>query len=127
LHIILRGIGYHRVTPLTNPSHRAITRELQSVIKLYTVQGFNVADIHTDHEFEYIYNKITPITFDIIPANAHVGELRSSIYTIKERLHSSLHDLPFKRIPHILIHNMVYDVVHCLNVFPWAIAISSTL
>ncbi|KAI2509414.1 Reverse transcriptase (RNA-dependent DNA polymerase) [Fragilaria crotonensis] len=64
---------------------------------------------------------------NIVTTDSHVGEIERSIRTIKERLRSSVHGLPFKRLPRIMITHMVSDSVRCLNQFPRANGISSTM
>jgi hypothetical protein len=54
------------------------------VIKLYTVRGLVIRDIHADNEFECICEEIRPIDMNIVTADSHVGEVERSIRTIKE-------------------------------------------
>jgi hypothetical protein len=62
-----------------------------------------------------------------LPANTHVGEIEKSIHTVKERLRTCVHGLPFKRLPKLFIKHMLADVIRCLNQFPWRNGISDTL
>ncbi len=64
---------------------------------------------------------------NIMPADWTVGEIERSIRTIKERLRSTLHGLPFKRVPKLMICHMVDDVIRCLNIFPRCRGVSKTL
>ena len=127
LHTISRNIGYRTSSPVPDRSYKTILSELTSVTTLYGTRGFTVRDIHADHEFECIRNDMLPIVLDIVPADGHVGEIERSIRTIKERLRSCVHGLPFKRLPRILLQGMVAHVMQCLNQFPWDNGISDTL
>jgi hypothetical protein len=64
---------------------------------------------------------------NVVAADSHVGEVERSIRTIKERLRSCVHGLPFRRVPKLLITHMVSDAIRCLNDFPRVNGISATL
>ena len=83
--------------------------------------------MHADSELECVREDLQPIALNIVPADSHVGEVERSIRTIKERLRSCAHGLPFKRLPRVIINHMVIDAVRCLNQFPWANGISDTM
>ena len=104
-----------------------LLREVKAAIQLYVVRGFVVCDVHSDSEFECLRAALRPLVLNIVPPDSHVGEVERSIRTIKERLRSCVHGLPFKRLPKLFIHHMVGDAVRCLNSFPWRSGISSTL
>jgi Zinc knuckle len=126
-HTISRNIGFRTVSHVPDRSKKTILREATAVINLYTARGLHVCDIHADNEFECIREHIRPVDMNIIPADSHVGEVERSIRTIKERLRSCVHGLPFKRLPKLMITHMVADAVRCLNQFPWKNGVSTTL
>ena len=127
LHTISRGIGFRTATLISDRNKTTILRELGAVLQLYETRGFTVRDVHADHEFHCIREDIRPIHLNIVPPDSHVGEVERSIRTIKERLRSCVHGLPFKRLPRLLVSHMVSHAVRCLNLFPWQNGISSTL
>jgi hypothetical protein len=127
LHTISRGIGFRTVSQVADRSHDTILRELKAVINLYTVRGLTVCDVHADQEFACVREEIRPIAMNISTADTHVGDIERSIRTIKERLRSCVHGLPFRRLPKIMISHMVSDAVRSLNQFPRATGISSTM
>jgi hypothetical protein len=86
-----------------------------------------VCDIHADNEFECIRENVRPTDMNIVPADSHVGEIERSIRTIKERLRSSVHGLPFKRLPKLMVRELASDAVRCLNQFPWKNGVSDTM
>lgn len=126
-HTISRDIGFRTVTPVSDRTMKTILRETHAVIKLYHARGFFVRDLHVDNEFECIRHHLLPIVLNVVPADSHVGEVERSIRTIKERLRATIHGLPFKRVPKLLIHHMVADSVRCLNLFPRRTGISPDL
>jgi hypothetical protein len=126
-HSISRGIGFRTVSLIKDRSKGTILRELSAVIKLYTARGLNVCDVHADSEFACICEDIRPVAINIVPPDSHVGEIERSIRTIKERLRTCVHGLPFKRLPKLMLSEMITHAVRCLNQFPWRNGISSTL
>ena len=118
-HSISRGIGYRTVKAVSDRSKNLIVTATKDVIRLYQHRGFQVCDIHADHEFECARDALRPVDVNIVPTDSHVGEVERSIRTIKERLRSCVHGLPFKRLPKLLIRHMVANAVRCLNQFPW--------
>ena len=126
-HTISRGIGFRTAHPVPDRNRSTILRRLRHTIKMYQARGFTVRDVHCDHEFECIRSDLLPIAMNVVPADSHVGEVERSIRTIKERLRASAHGLPFKRLPRLFVHHMVFDTIRCLNQFPWRNGISDTL
>jgi len=82
-------------------------REASLAIDLYRTRGFDVTDIHADMEFSCIQQEMKPTIFEISPQDAHVGEVERSIRTIKERVRSDIYDMPYKRLPALLIVELV--------------------
>ena len=115
------------VAPVADRTRKTILAEISSVINLYSARGLTVREIHTDNEFECVRETLRPIVLNIVTADSHVGEVERSVRTIKERLRSWAHGLPFKRLPRIMIRHMVSDAVRCLNQFPHRNDISSTM
>ncbi|MGL4398915.1 MAG: hypothetical protein ACRCXD_03525, partial [Luteolibacter sp.] len=111
---------------MPNRTRTTILTELRRVIRIYTQRGFYIRDVHADGEFACIAD-ILPVVLDVVPADSHVGAVERSIRTIKERLRSCVHGLPFRRLPRLIIDAMVTESVRCLNQFPWPHGISSDL
>jgi hypothetical protein len=126
-HTISRAIGFRTAHPVPDRSKSTILRCLRAVISRYESRGLTVCDIHADNELECVRDQLLPIAMNIVPADSHVGEVERSIRTIKERLRSCAHGLPFKRLPRLMIHHMVADALRCLNQFPHKNGISDTL
>ena len=126
-HTISRDIGFRTAVPVSDRTRSTILRETVAVIKLYASRGFTVRDLHTDGEFECIRGDVLPVVMNVVAADGHVGEVERSIRTVKERLRSCVHGLPFRRVPKLLITHMVADAIRCLNQFPHPHGISSTL
>ena len=55
----------------------------------------------------------------------HVPKAERNNQTIKERIHATFHNMPFKRIPKVMIKELSKRVTHLLNIFPAKGGISS--
>ena len=82
-------------------------------------------------EFGCIRNDVLPTRLNVTAADDHVGEVKRSIRTIKERTRTTIHGLPFKRLPKrlpkLMIQELVYHAARGLNQFPTKNGISDTL
>jgi hypothetical protein len=96
LHSVSRKIGFRTVAQVPNRTRATILREVQSIVRLYQARGFVVQDVHADNEYECIRNDMLPVDMHVVSADSHVGEVERSIRTIKERIRSTVHGLPFR-------------------------------
>ena len=126
-HTISRAIGFRTAHSVPDRAKATILRLLRDVIGRYQARGLTVRDVHADNELECVRPNLLPIEMNIVPADCHVGEVERSIRTIKERLRSCAHGLPFKRLPRLLVQHMVADAIRCLNQFPRKNGISDTM
>jgi len=94
---------------------------------IYKSRGCNVSDLHADMEFECIRNDVLPSRLNVTAANDHVGKVKQSIWTMKERERTTIHGLPFRRLPKVMIQALVNHAAKGLNQFPAKNGISDTL
>ena len=126
-HSIDRDIGYRTVSSVPDVSKKTILAETKKVVRVYEVRGFNVQAMHADNAFECIRSELLPIELDCPAPDSHVGEIERSVQTVKDRLRSGVHGLPFRRLPKVLIQELVQHVTNCLNMFPRKNGISDTM
>ncbi len=126
-HSVSRGIGFRTATFIDDRSKKTLLRKTRAVTRVYEARGFIVRELHCDNEFECLRADLLPMHLDVVPTDSHVGEIERSIRTVKERLRSTVHGLPFKRLPRLMIVELVAHVVNCLNMFPWKNGISQTM
>ncbi|KAG7373305.1 reverse transcriptase RNA-dependent DNA polymerase [Nitzschia inconspicua] len=117
-HTISRDIRFRTVAPIEDRSKRSILRETLGVTDMYANRGFTVTDIHTDNEFECLRADVAPIVLNVTAADDHVGEVERSIRTIKERVRAAVNGMPYRRLPNLMIRELVRGVVTALNIFP---------
>jgi len=127
IHTISRKVQFRTVAPVLDRTKDTLLRETKAAVALYQSRGFNIPDLHTDMEFGGIRNNVLPTRLNVTAANDHVGEVERSIRTIKERTRTTIHGLPFKRLPKLMIQELVYHAAKGLNQFPTKNGISDTL
>ncbi len=80
-----------------------------------------------DNEFEKLQNCMPILTINTMAAKEHVPEVERKIRSIKERGRGILNILPFKKMPRLMLIELVYHVVLWLNAFPTKSGVSETL
>jgi len=130
-HTISRKVQFRTVAPVLNRNKATLLREIKPVVAMYKSRAFNISDLHANMEFECIRNNVFPSRLNVTAANTaaddHVGEVERSIQTMKERACTTIHGLPFKRLPKVMIQALVYHAAKSVNQFPAKNGISDTL
>jgi hypothetical protein len=93
---ISRDIKFRTVCMTDSVSKSSLLECCKSTMQLNSNRGFKVIHIHADGAFAYISNDIGDVVMNINITDDHVGEVERSIRTIKERVRTTLHGLPYK-------------------------------
>ncbi len=81
-----------------------------------------------DNEFEVLKPLIPTLMINTTAAKEHVPEIKHRIRLIKERGRGILNTLPFrKKMPKLMLIELIYHVVLWLNAFPVRSGVSATL
>ena len=94
---------------------------MNEILNIYQFGEFNVKRIHYNQEFKFILQDFTNennITLLCVPSQAHVPRAERNIRTIKERVQSLFHNLPFGGIPKTILKYLVVQTTATLNYFP---------
>ncbi len=97
------------------------------VMDLYLRGGFQVGTVLMDNEFEKLQNLVLVLAVNTTAAKEHVPKVKQHIRLIKERGRGILNILPFKKMPQIILVELIYHVVLWLNAFPTKSGVSETL
>jgi hypothetical protein len=127
LHVISRKIQHRVVIAVPDCSKKHMIKHLDSVFQIYRNRGFHIREVHADVEFECLRQHIAPAILNIVASDSHVGEVERSIRTIKERNRATVHGLPHKRLPKLLVREVVRHSVTCLNQIPADNGVSDTM
>ena len=123
LHTIARHIKFRTITAMNtsgNPSASHIMNDLQGILQMYRTRGFVVSNLHADLQFEPLRNRLLPIHLNVAAQDDHVGDVERSVRTIKERVRSTVHGLPYRWYPVIMVKELVIHAIKSLNQLPSA-------
>jgi len=121
--------GLNLVTAEFTPSQTAkhLAAGITRMMDLYAHGGFQVGTVLMDNEFEKLPNLVPILAINTTVAKEHVPEVKRKIRLIKERGRGILNTLPFKKMPQLMLIELIYHVVLWLNAFPANSGVSETL
>ena len=121
--------GLNLVTAEFTPSQTAkqLAAGITRMIDLYARGGFQVGTVLMDNEFEKLQNLVPILAINTTAAKEHVPEVERKIRLIKERGRGILNTLPFKKMPRLMLIELVYHMVLWLNAFSADSGVSETL
>ena len=122
-----RKIKLRTVEHIQTRTAASLSNALNKVLKLYARGGFLVNLIMMDGEFSKLESSFDLVEINTTAAREHVGEIKRSVHTIKERVRSISTVLPYTTLPKQLIMHLIYYVVMFLNAMPAKTGISDTI
>ena len=126
---ISRYIRFGTVEFLRNQKSTTLTQHVKQVNRLYRQCGFRPIYALMDGQFEPLRGDLADmgIQLNTVSNDEHVPEIERQIRTLKERTRAIYCTLPFRKIPHRVIIEMVYAANYWLNMFPRKGGISQTM
>ena len=118
IHAISRKVGYRQAVAVPDRTKATMMSFVNKSVLEYTSRGFEVIDAHADKEFKCLHGSLGNISLEICGPDEHVPEVERSIRTMKETMRATAHGLPYRRLPKIMIVELVAMATHCLNGFP---------
>ncbi len=71
-----------------------------------------------DMEFDKLKNLLACIAFNTTAASEHVGEIKQKIRVIKERARGTINTLPYKKLPRLMVIELLQFCVMWMNSLP---------
>ena len=126
---ISRYICFGTVEFLHNQKSTTLTEHIKQVNWLYRQRGFHPIYALMDGQFKPLHGDLTEmgIQLNTVSNDEHIPEIECQIRTLKERTRAIYCTLPFRKIPHHLIIEMLYAVNYWLNMFPCKDGVSQTM
>jgi hypothetical protein len=122
-----RGLNLITAEFLPTRTAKSLAGRIVDIIQMYARGGFRVGTVLMDNEFEKLKPLLPTLSINTTAANEHVPEIERRIRLIKERGRGILNTLPFKKMPRVILVELIYHVVLWLNAFPSKSGISDTL
>ncbi len=121
--------GLNLVTAKFTPSCMAkqLAAGITQMMDLYARGGFQVGTFLMDNKFEKLRNFMPILAINTTAAKEHIPEVECKIRLIKKRGRGILNTLLFKRMPRLMLVELIYHMVLWLNAFPAKSGLSETL
>ena len=123
-----KSIRHRALVPMDNRESKELFESIDVILRYYNKAGYKIKSIHCDQEFRPIMDRVSDdldIEMNYATTDEHVPEAERNNRTIKERIRATFHNMPFKRIPKVMIKELSMRVTHLLNIFPAKGGISS--
>ena len=125
-----RNICFTTVSHLGDRQMSTIFAAYQATHQFYLKRGFHITLLNVDGDAALqalVHDMPQGPRVNLTSANEHVPDAEWRIRVVKERVRASRHDLPYPRIPKILLVHMVLECVKILNYFPTKGSFSDTI
>ncbi len=122
-----RGLNLVTAEHMPTRTAKQLVVGIVRVINLYSRGGFQVGTVLMDNKFEKLRNLVPVLAVNTTAAKEHVPEVERRIWLIKERGRGILNTLLFKKMPQIMLIELIYHIVLWLNAFPTKSGVSETL
>ena len=117
---ISRAIKFGTVAWLKNAKPDTILKHIKDVYKIYVQRGFKLEIVEVDGQFEPLRGDLAEIGINMNKCSReeHIPVAERRIRTIKERSRCICNTLPFKKLPGMLVVQMVSACNFWLNIYP---------
>jgi Reverse transcriptase (RNA-dependent DNA polymerase) len=122
-----RSLRYLSCHHIANRSLPVLKDCIASDLSVYRSRGFRPVAIHADGEFHAVQTAFPDVRFSICAVDDHVPEIERAIRTVKECIRTTIHGLPFGRLPRVLVKELAASAIRTLNMLPHPDGVSSTL
>jgi hypothetical protein len=117
---ISRAIKFGTVAWLKNTKSETILKHITDVRNIYTKRGLLLEIVEVDGKFEPLRSALSEmgVTLNRCSREEHVPVAERRIRTLKQRCRCICNILPFKKLPGMLVVQMVMTCNFRLNIFP---------
>ncbi len=120
----LRGLSLVTIEHLLSRTAKHLALTLERVFRIYATAGFVVQMAMMDMEFEKLKTLLPHVALNTTAACEHVGEIERKIRVIKKRARGTINTLPYKKLPKMMVIELLHFCVMWMNSFPMKSGIS---
>jgi hypothetical protein len=124
---VARGLNLVTAEHMPTRTAKQLAAGIVRVMDLYSRGGFQVGTVLMDNKFEKLRNLVPVLAVNTTAAKENVPEAERRIRVIKECGRGILNTLPFKKMPQIMLIELIYHIVLWLNPFLKKSGVSETL
>ena len=126
---ISKGIMYRTAMWMTKRTVEQYHEKLDQVFDIYNKAGFRIKEVRCDNEFHPIFDGIEEddnfnMKVNYCATQEHVPEAERNNRVIKERARCTLHRLPYRSLPTVMLRELPGIMADKLNLFPSRMGIS---
>ena len=119
-----RGLSLVTIEHLPSRTAKHLVQTLERVFRIYSSIGFIVQTAMMDMEFEKLKPLMPHVALNTTAAQEHIGEIDQKIRVIKERARGTFNTLPHKKLPRMMVIELLHFCVMWMNSFPMKSGIS---
>ncbi len=124
---VARGLNLLMTKHTPSRAANNLAAGIKRVMAVYSCGDFCMGTILMDNEFEKLGDLVPDIAVNTTAAKEHMPEVKRCVWLIKEQGWGILNTLPFKRMPQVMLIELIYHVVLWLNVFPMKTGVSKDI
>jgi hypothetical protein len=122
-----RGLNLIPAEHTPSQTVKNLASGIQHIMDLYARGGFQMGTVLIDNEFKSLRNLVPIIVVNTTAAKEHVPKIEHCIRLIKEQGQGISNTLPYKKMPQLMLIELIYHVVLWLNAFPMKSGVFATL
>ena len=107
-----------KIEHIPSRTAKRLVQTLERVFKIYATAGFIIQTAMMDMEFEKLKPLMPHVALNTTAAREHVGEIERKIRVIKERARGKFNTLPYKKLPRVMVIELLHFCVMWMNSFP---------
>jgi hypothetical protein len=113
-----RGLSLVTIEHLPSRTAKHLALTLERVFRIHATAGFMVQTAMMDMKFEKLETLLPHVALNTTAAHEHVGEIERKIRVIKERARGTFNTLPYKKLPKMMVIELLHFYVMWMNSFP---------
>ncbi len=114
----LQGLSLVTIEHLPLRTAKCLVHTLERVFIIYMTAGFVIQTALMDMEFEKLRTMMPHRALNTMAAHEHVGEVEQKIRVIKERARGTFNTLPYKKLPKLMVIELLHFCIMWMNSFP---------
>ena len=111
----LRNLHFGTIEAIPNHQVSTVLQAIQRMLAIYHARGFRVRTIPADPEFQPLDGIIPGVSFNFCAQGEHVPDIERYVRTVKDRVCSGYNNLPFSRLPRLVVVRLVSNAVFWLH------------
>ena len=120
----LQGLSLVTIEHLPLRTAKRLVHTFERVFRMYATARFVIQTALMDMEFEKLRTIMSHVALNTMLAREHIGEVEQKIRVIKERARGTFKTLPYKKLPKLMVKELLHFCVMWINLFPMKSGIS---